>query len=228
MYKDECILVDDNDSITGHGSKYDAHRFTAQQPTGLLHRAFSVFLFRDDNELLLQQRASSKITFPSVWTNTCCSHPLHGFHPSEIDKPDQVSNGQVMGVKQAAIRKLHHELGIVGQQLPIEQFKFLTRLHYSAPDSITYGKGAKWGEHEIDYILFIKSNVTVAANPEEVKDTKYVTKDELKKMMDPSSGLLWSPWFKIIAENFLSEWWDNLDEALTTERYVDTKTIHKI
>ena len=133
-----------------------------------------------------------------------------------------------MGVKQAAVRKLYHELGIVGQQLPIEQFKFLTRLHYCAPDNVTYGEEAEWGEHEIDYILFIKSNVTVAANSEEVKDTKYVTKDELKKMMDPSSGLLWSPWFRIIAENFLSDWWDNLDQALTTDRYVDTKTIHKI
>lgn len=228
MYKDECILVDDQDNITGHSSKYDAHRFTPQQPKGLLHRAFSVFLFQDDNKLLLQQRAESKITFPSVWTNACCSHPLHGFDPSEIDNLADVSSGKVMGVKQAAIRKLHHELGIVGQELPIEKFKFLTRLHYCAPDSVTYGNSAEWGEHEIDYILFIRSNVTVAANPEEVKDTKYVDKNELFKMMNPNSGLLWSPWFRIIAENFLSKWWDNLDLALTTDKYVDTKTIHKI
>lgn len=228
MYKDECILVDNQDNITGHSSKYDAHRFTPQQPTGLLHRAFSVFLFREDNKLLLQQRAPSKITFPNVWTNTCCSHPLHGFEPSEIDASDAVSSGHVLGAKQAAIRKLHHELGIVGQQLPIDKFRYLTRLHYCAPDSVTYGDSAEWGEHEIDYILLIKCNVTVNQNPEEVQDTKYVTKDELKKMMDPKSGLLWSPWFRIIAENFLSAWWDDLDQALTTDKYVDTRTIHKI
>lgn len=228
MYKDECILVDDQDNITGHSSKYDAHRFTPEQPTGLLHRAFSVFLFRDDNKLLLQQRAASKITFPSVWTNTCCSHPLHGFDPSEIDNLAAVSSGQVMGVKQAAIRKLHHELGIVSQQLPIDKFKFLTRLHYCAPDTVTYGDSAEWGEHEIDYILFIKSNVKVAANPDEVQDTKYVDKAELFDMMKSNSGLLWSPWFRIIAENFLSEWWDNLDQALNSDRYKDTKSIHRI
>lgn len=228
MYKDECILLDEQDNVTGHSSKYDAHRFTPQQPTGLLHRAFSVFLFSQDNKLLLQQRALTKITFPSVWTNTCCSHPLHGYSPSEVDSQEDVHNGQVLGAKQAAIRKLNHELGISAMQLPIEKFKFLTRLHYCAPDSVTYSDPVEWGEHEIDYILFIKSNVDVAKNPEEVEAFKYVTKEELQKMMDPTSGLLWSPWFRIIAENFLYEWWDNLDQALTTDKYVDTRKIHKI
>ena len=57
-------------------------RFEEGQPAGLLHRAFSVFLFDADNRLLLQQRAASKITFPRLWTNTCCSHPLHGYSPT--------------------------------------------------------------------------------------------------------------------------------------------------
>ena len=57
----------------------------------MLHRAFSVFLFDDRNKLLLQQRASSKITFPSLWTNTCCSHPLYGQTPSEVDVPEDVA-----------------------------------------------------------------------------------------------------------------------------------------
>jgi hypothetical protein len=59
-----------------------SRRFEEGQPAGLLHRAFSVFLFDDDNRLLLQQRAASKITFPRLWTNTCCSHPLHGYSPT--------------------------------------------------------------------------------------------------------------------------------------------------
>jgi isopentenyl-diphosphate delta-isomerase type 1 len=82
MAKDACILVDEADRITGHASKYDAHRFVPSQPKGLLHRAFSVFLFDSQDRLLLQQRAASKITFPRVWTNTCCSHPLHGYTPT--------------------------------------------------------------------------------------------------------------------------------------------------
>lgn len=67
------------------------------QPRGILHRAFSVFLFDSKNRLLLQQRAKSKITFPSVWTNTCCSHPLYGFEPTEVDTPADLQAGTVPG-----------------------------------------------------------------------------------------------------------------------------------
>lgn len=104
---------------------------------GLLHRAFSVFLFNDNNELLLQQRATEKITFPDMWTNTCCSHPL--MIPGE-------TGGNlaecVEGVKRAAQRKLDHELGIKKEQVPLEDFHFLTRIHYKAASD------GKWGEHE--------------------------------------------------------------------------------
>ena len=85
MMKDECVLVDAADRVTGHASKWQAHRFEGDQPSGLLHRAFSVFLFDAAGRLLLQQRALSKITFPGVWTNTCCSHPLYGYTPTEVD-----------------------------------------------------------------------------------------------------------------------------------------------
>ena len=110
---------------------------------GLLHRAFSVFLFDPENHrLLLQQRASEKITFPDMWTNTCCSHPL-GI-PGETGADLDTS---VMGVKRAAQRKLDHELGIKKQQVPLDQFDFLTRIHYLAPSDGT------WGEHESESII---------------------------------------------------------------------------
>jgi isopentenyl-diphosphate Delta-isomerase len=104
---------------------------------GLLHRAFSVFLFDSQNRLLLQQRATEKITFPDMWTNTCCSHPLGipGETGSELAEA-------VQGVKRAAQRKLDHELGIKAAQVPLSDFKFLTRIHYKAPSD------GKWGEHE--------------------------------------------------------------------------------
>lgn len=105
---------------------------------GLLHRAFSVFLFDKNNKLLLQQRATEKITFPDMWTNTCCSHPLGIPGEGGDNLPDAVS-----GVKNAARRKLEHELGIKPEQVPFEDFHFLTRIHYKAP----CGDG-KWGEHE--------------------------------------------------------------------------------
>ena len=107
MYKDECIVVSPNDEILGHTSKYTAHRFDdPAYPQGRLHRAFSVFLFNNEGKLLLQQRAADKITFPSVWTNTCCSHPLYGYSPSEVDDDEAIATGNVNGIKCAAIRKL--------------------------------------------------------------------------------------------------------------------------
>lgn len=104
---------------------------------GLLHRAFSVFLFNSEGKLLLQQRASEKITFPDMWTNTCCSHPLGV--PAETGANLVAA---VMGTKRAAQRKLGQELGIPDTQLGIDQFRFLTRIHYLAPSD------GKWGEHE--------------------------------------------------------------------------------
>ena len=199
----------------------------------MLHRAFSVFLFDKDNKLLLQQRAASKITFPSLWTNTCCSHPLYGYEPTEVDNDADTASGAVPGAKRAAIRKLQHELGVPPEQVPAAAFKYLTRLHYCAADEFAENQamsGGPWGEHEMDYILFIKPDgpVTVAANPEEIDDVRWVTREELREMMDPASGLRWSPWFRIIAEKFLDTWWAELDETIGTDKHVDLGTIHEV
>lgn len=131
MKSDECLLLDEDDKVIGHSNKYDCH-----QGNGLLHRAFSVLLFDlsepGNAKLLLQKRSRHKITFPMLWTNTCCSHPLDV----------QGERDGVDGVKNAAIRKLGHELGISASQLPAEKFHFLTRLRYNAKsDSI-------WSENE--------------------------------------------------------------------------------
>jgi len=227
MTRDEVITVSVDDEPTGSASKKDSHVFSKKQPRGILHRAFSVFLFDKQGRLLLQQRAADKITFPNVWTNTCCSHPLSGYKPSEFDSPEDVARGKVDGVKAAAVRKLEHELGIPVGSIAPGQFKFLTRLHYWAADVVTHGPKSPWGEHEIDYILFVQADVKVKPNPEEVSDVKYVTQAELQKLMSAKSGLLWSPWFRIIAEQFLPHWWANLSETLKTDKFVDLTTIHR-
>lgn len=103
---------------------------------GLLHRAFSAFVFSpSDGKLLLQQRASEKITFPDMWTNTCCSHPLDDFGEEKIEQDQR-------GVRIAASRKLEHEFGIPCSQTPVDQFQYLTRIHYLSPSN------GMWGEHE--------------------------------------------------------------------------------
>ncbi|KAI1327515.1 NUDIX hydrolase domain-like protein [Xylariaceae sp. FL0255] len=208
-----CIVLDNDDNPIGTASKKLCHLMT-NIDKGLLHRAFSCFLFDDHNRLLLQQRATEKITFPDMWTNTCCSHPLSIPSETGSNLPDSVA-----GVKRAAQRKLDHELGIKTEQVPYDDFRFLTRIHYKAPSD------GKWGEHEIDYIIFIKANVDLNINPNEVRDAKYVTPDELKaSFKDPS--LKFTPWFKLICESMLFEWWENLDSGL--EKFTNEQQIRRM
>ncbi|KAG7884998.1 hypothetical protein KL938_001255 [Ogataea parapolymorpha] len=207
LMDENCIVLDYDDRAIGAGTKKLCH-IMDNINKGLLHRAFSVFLFDSNNRLLLQQRADEKITFPSMWTNTCCSHPLCVRSELGLDL-----DSSILGAKTAAQRKLEQELGIHPKDVPIENFKFLTRIHYMAPSN------GPWGEHEIDYILIIKANPAFKANPNEVKDTRYVTAEELKKMFkDPS--LVFTPWFKLICESYLFKWWDHLDEL---DRFTSTE-----
>lgn len=154
LMEEVCIVLDTDDNPIGSASKRVCMCSTTilcaflladrlkghlmkNINDGLLHRAFSCFLFDSKNRLLLQQRASEKITFPDMWTNTCCSHPLGipGETGADLDTA-------VQGVRRAAQRKLDQELGINAKQVPIEKFQFLTRIHYKAPSD------GKWGEHE--------------------------------------------------------------------------------
>ncbi|KAI1806209.1 Isopentenyldiphosphate isomerase [Daldinia bambusicola] len=213
LMEEVCIVLDNNDNPIGTASKKLCHLMT-NIDKGLLHRAFSVFLFDDQNRLLLQQRASEKITFPDMWTNTCCSHPLGIPGETGSNLPDSID-----GVKRAAQRKLDQELGIKKEQVPFEDFHFLTRIHYKAPSD------GKWGEHEIDYILFIKANVDLNVNPNEVRDTKYVTADELKALFkDPT--LKFTPWFKLICQSMLFEWWESLNSGL--DKYTNEQEIRRM
>ncbi|GAM85085.1 hypothetical protein ANO11243_030880 [Dothideomycetidae sp. 11243] len=208
-----CIVLDEDDKPIGSASKKICH-LMENIDKGLLHRAFSVFLFNSKKELLLQQRATEKITFPDMWTNTCCSHPLGV--PGETGSTLQTA---IMGVKRAAQRKLNHELGIKAEQVPLDKFHFLTRIHYKAPSD------GKWGEHEIDYILFIEAEVDLEVNPNEVRDVKYVTEDGLKTMFKDNS-LKFTPWFKLICETNLFTWWKDLGAGL--EKHIGETTIRRM
>jgi isopentenyl-diphosphate delta-isomerase len=133
LMEEMCILVDEQDRKIGQDTKKNTHLMTNINK-GMLHRAFSVFLFDGKGRLLLQQRADEKITFPEYWTNTCCSHPLN--------KPDELEEANQMGARRAAVRKLEQELGIPPTAIALDELQYLTRLHYLAPsDGI-------WGEHE--------------------------------------------------------------------------------
>lgn len=225
LMEELCIVLDYNDVPIGAGTKKLCH-IMDNINDGLLHRAFSVFLFNEDGKLLLQQRADEKITFPNMWTNTCCSHPL--CVPSELGLTSSAKGAindlatAVQGAKVAARRKLFQELGIPGTDCPIENFDYLTRIHYK---SASGEESSKWGEHEIDYILILrtKNNITVNANHNEVRDFKFVNADELRVMFN-DARLVFTPWFKLICETFLFEWWSNLDNL---KQFEDDK-IHRL
>lgn len=217
LMNENCIVLDWDDNIIGAATKKTCHLMDNIN-RGLLHRAFSCFIFNDSGELLLQQRASEKITFPLLWTNTCCSHPLSiddeigTKHPGDLDE-------NIKGTKNACVRKLEHELGIpINETLNKGNFHFLNRIHYMAPCD---DPAKMWGEHEIDYILFYKVNkgetLTVKPNINEVEDFKWVNLTDFKKMLNDTQNYSFTPWFKIICENYLFNWWEQLDDLSNVE-----------
>lgn len=172
MEQEQCILVDPQDRVVGHASKKDCH-LMVNIDQGMLHRAFSVILFNTKNECLLTQRASSKITFPDFYTNACCSHPLHT--PLEME---QTSEDPSIGVKRAAQRRLAFELGIEPKDIPLTDFRYLTRLIYKAASN----EGV-WGEHEVDYILIVRKDLQLKPNENEVRHYEYLNKVDFKIKM---------------------------------------------
>lgn len=206
MMGETLIRVNARDQVLGAVSKYEAHR-----GAGLLHRAFSVLLFNSQRELLLQRRADSKITFPGVWANSCCSHPL--FTAEEQDER------QYRGVKRAAIRKMAQELGVPSGNLQEKDFILMTRVHYHADSEDA------WAEEEMDYILVTRANITLQPNPNEVADVRWVTPAGLRVMLD-DPALEFAPWFRIIATRLLPKWWPAIKDLQALRQLSDNRIHH--
>ena len=190
LMAEAVIQVSENDEVIGPISKFDSH-----YKVGTYHRAFSVLLFDSSGRLLLQRRASHKITFPDVWANSCCSHPLHS--------DDELEMKNNLGVKRAAIRKLEQELGISPSQVPLDKFDFVTKMRYQARQD------DDWIEREVDHCLVIHADVDVNPNPNEVSEIKWVSQAELEEMLlaeDPENVI--APWFRCIAARIMNDdWW---------------------
>lgn len=166
MKEENVILVNQNDEQIGLMPKLEAHE------KAVLHRAFSVFVLNDKNEIMLQQRASHKYHSPLLWTNTCCSHQRDG--ETNI---------------QAGSRRLFEEMGFeTGLK---ELFHFI----YKAP----FDNGLT--EHELDHVMIGYYNEEPIINPEEVEDWKWMTIEDVKKdmLVHPE---LYTVWFKIIFDQF--------------------------
>ncbi|GGI26288.1 isopentenyl-diphosphate Delta-isomerase [Pedobacter mendelii] len=161
---EQVILVDDNDLPTGQMEKMEAHE------KGVLHRAFSVFIFNSNDELLLQQRAKSKYHSGGLWTNTCCSHPRWG--ENNLD---------------AATRRLKEEMGMDCK----------LQYGFSFTYKAEFAEGLV--EHEFDHVFFGFSDKLPEINKLEVESYKYISIEALKFQIKNSPDLF-TPWLKICLE----------------------------
>ena len=167
MVEEQVILVDTHDNPIGTMNKMEAHE------KAVLHRAFSVFILNDKNEVMLQQRAAHKYHSPLLWTNTCCSHQRVGESNIEAGK-----------------RRLFEEMGFSADLK--ELFHFI----YKAP----FDNGLT--EHELDHVMIGYSNENPVINPDEVESWKWMSIEAIKEdmLVNPKD---YTVWFKIIFDEFV-------------------------
>jgi isopentenyl-diphosphate delta-isomerase len=189
-FEEKLILVDENDNKISSTSKIDAHLRIVNNKYP--HRAFSVFMFDQNNELLLQKRSDKKITFKNLWSNTCCSHP--------IDNEDENVMNDNIGIRKAATRRIKFELGM---DTRIDQYFVSERILYRADSDDIFE------EFELDYILLAKLNMDIkeiakSSNPDEVSDVRLISKKDLVDEVN-SEKMMITPWFKLIVNNKIDE-----------------------
>lgn len=177
MKNELLILVDENDNEIGLKDKISVHL------EGLLHRAFSLFIFNSNDELLLQQRADEKYHSGGLWSNTCCSHPNSTEH-----------------MLKTVSRRLNEEMKIETQTQFI--FKFI----YAAE----FANGLK--EYEMDYVFFGKSDQKPTPHPSEVQKWKYVNLESLQEdiFINP---LQYSEWLKICLPQVITHYKQNINST---------------
>jgi isopentenyl-diphosphate delta-isomerase len=159
---EELILVDEHDREIGFKPKADCH-----VGHGVLHRAFSIFVFNGADELLLQKRSATKPLWPNYWSNTCCSHPRRG-----------------ESMEDAVQRRLKQELGFT---CPLE---FLYKFKYQAD----YGE--QGAEHEFCWVYYGRYDGPVDVNVNEIADWRFVSVEDLEREL-ATRPETFTPWFKL-------------------------------
>lgn len=166
--EEKVVLINQNDEVLGLMEKQQAH------VAGLLHRAFSVFIFNDNDELLIQRRATEKYHSPGLWANTCCSHPREN-----------------ETYKEAAHRRLVEEMGFDCE------LKFLFSFIYKSD------VGGGLTEHELDHVFIGKyNNEPIIINEDEVCEYKWIDIPSLIKDIE-NKPEKYTKWFKIIFREYL-------------------------
>ncbi|WP_028115343.1 isopentenyl-diphosphate Delta-isomerase [Ferrimonas senticii] len=170
MAVEHVVVVDELGQVLGTQEKMAAHR------SGVLHRAFSIFVFNSRGQLMLQQRALHKYHSGGLWTNTCCSHPrLHETF------------------KQGAVRRLQEEMGLECELTEVFQFTYRAELDQGMI------------EHEFDQVLFGITDQLPKLNPEEAASFRFISLDELDQQM-AQQPQQFTAWFQIAYQQVRQHW----------------------
>lgn len=174
---ESLILVDEQDKPIGYRSKGECH-----DGDGILHRAFSIFLFDRDGRLLIQKRGADKRLWPGYWANSCCSHPRAGEQMAE-----------------ATQRRMHEELGVTGELQFIYKFRYQVQYR---------DLGA---EHELCWVYVGRAEEDrIRPNPSELADWRFVTPADVDAMIaDPAEPV--APWFRMEWEELRKQYWDQVE-----------------
>lgn len=173
---EKLILVDENDNIQGYKTKIECH-----QGNGILHRAFSIFIFNSKNQLLLQKRSDQKLLWPLFWSNSCCSHPR---------------KGEEYNV--AIHRRLKEELGIDTKLKYL--FKFQYQVNFEDVGS----------ENELCSVYIGKSNDSIIVNKNEIAEWKYIDVDKMESEMEINPEHF-TPWFKMEWERIMKDFKSDIE-----------------
>lgn len=169
------ILVDSDDNVLGHMPKAEAHL-----NSGVLHRAFSIFLFNSQGQVMLQQRAPGKQLWGGFWANSCCSHPRRG-----------------ETVDQAAARRLREEVDVDAPLTWLYKFEYHAQF------------GEVGAEHEMCSVYIAHSDAPVSVNPNEISDWAFVAPDTLDTELANNPDM-YSPWLKLEWPRIREQHWDTV------------------
>jgi len=162
----QVILIDENNKEIGFEDKLVAHRL------GKLHRAFSIFIFNDKNEILIQKRAIDKYHSSGLWSNACCSHPL-----------------PYLALENEIHSRLIYENGFDCDLKELFSFKYKCKF----PNNLF--------ENELDFVYIGKYNGNIILNKEEASDYKWVSFDKLQIEI-LKTPKLFTYWFKLILKDY--------------------------
>ena len=197
--EEQVILLNQKDEEIGSLSLLESHLTEKVEQDNLIHRAFSVFIFNQKNELLLQQRSANKMAFPLQWTNSVCSHPLHNLGEN-IDKQ--------IGTKKAAIRRISDELNL---KEDIQGLCLVDKIYYTAVANEFFS------ESEIDYIYLYRRTFDsdlIDFNKREINDIAWVGRQDFDQFIKDklNKNESFTPWFEQIRKTGnLNYFWDQLE-----------------